>query len=187
MVLFPRQLYSDDCDRYRSGYGYNYSSSDCYSSFYSWGRWVVLAVVFLAFIFLFFLLSCLSARRRRRRGLRPYNGTGWLAGKTPPGHAPAQYTGTAPVGGYAPHYGQPQQYSTPPPAPPYGAPPNNSYFGSNASPSPVYPPQPGHVQQQQQTGIELQPPAQTYHQQPDRSSEGPEVYSPPPGAPPYAK
>ncbi|MCJ1240944.1 hypothetical protein MMC14_008948 [Varicellaria rhodocarpa] len=107
---------------------------------------------------------CLNARRRRRAGLNPYRGTGWLAGQTPPGHAPAQYAGPP-----QPYYNNtPQQgYDQNPPvyAPPqtqnYGA-EHHGYFGG------------------QQTGIELQQPNNSY--QPQRGVEP--VYGAPDGPPP---
>ena len=33
----------------------------------------------------------MTARKRRRAGIKPYLGTGWTLGKTPPGHAPLEY------------------------------------------------------------------------------------------------
>ena len=103
---------------------------------------------------------CINARRRRRAGLNPYRGTGWLAGQTPPGHAPAQYTGGPP---------QPYFNNAPQPAfnpnPPIYSPPQTQpqgYFGG------------------QQTGIELQQPNNSY--QPQRGGEP--VYGAPEGPPP---
>lgn len=33
----------------------------------------------------------MTARKRRRAGIKPYLGTGWTLGITPPGHAPPEY------------------------------------------------------------------------------------------------
>ncbi|KAI9720593.1 MAG: hypothetical protein M1812_002773 [Candelaria pacifica] len=164
MILTPRYCdYYGNCDGYGNGY---------YSSWDSWGRWVVLAAILVGFFLLFVLCSCITSRRRRRNGLTPYRGTGWAAGKTPPGHAPATYTG-APQPGYGgEQYNQaaPPMYS-PPPA-------NNGYYGNNNA---------GYGANQsyfgggqQQTGIELQQPQHAY--QP--ASGGDPVYQAPPGAPP---
>lgn len=114
--------------------------------------------------------SCLNARRRRRNGVAPRYGTGWLSGKTPAGHAPAQYNGNQNYyGNTPPNYG-----NNPPldhPAPPY-APPvytqatgntNDGYYG-------------------QQSGIELQQPSSAY--QPVRAEQ---VYDAPTGPPPTKK
>ena len=117
------------------------------------------------------MIACINARRRRRAGRNPYRGTGWLAGQTPAGHAPAQYTQSPyqqqqpPVGGYQappPQYGNQnsQGYG-------YGQPPqgqNQGYYGG---------------QPQQQTGVELQSPEVAYHGQ-----GGQNVYQPPAGPPP---
>lgn len=52
-------------------------------------------------------------------GYAPYRGTGWAAGRTPPGHGPAQYN-------QQPYYANQQQnYQPPPPA--YGA--SQDYYG----------------------------------------------------------
>lgn len=50
-------------------------------------------------------------------GYAPYRGTGWAAGRTPPGHAPAQYN-------QQPYYAN-QNYQAPPPA--YGQ--SQDYYG----------------------------------------------------------
>ena len=157
----------------------NSYNNGCYSAFDTWGRWVVLAVVLVVFFFFFCICSyvplighssgrkltfprAFSSRRRRRRGLNPYYGTGWMAGKTPAGHAPATYTG-------------PQNYATDGregAAPPYAPPANNTYYPNNTG-----------VQQGyygQENGIELQTPHSTY--QPARG--GDPVYTAPSGPPP---
>jgi len=109
----------------------------CNSSWYNWGRWVLLGAVILGAFLLFFVFSCLTARRRRQQGARPYYGTGWAA--APFGHGPAQYN---------PNYQSqppPQAYGSPPAYPQggyYGQ--NQGYFGG------------------QQTGTELREPANTY-------------------------
>ncbi|KAI9824871.1 MAG: hypothetical protein M1832_001476 [Thelocarpon impressellum] len=154
MILLPRDYYYSNyrCNSYYDRY------DDCYSPFYAWGRWVVLAVVIVVFFLLFFVCS----------GLSPYNGTGWLAGKTPPGHGPAQYN----------MHAQPQAYPGPPgggAAPPYSPQPAAGYYGGQQ-----VPPQQGGFSGQQQNGVELTQPPSTY--QPARG--GDPVYSPPVGAPP---
>jgi len=100
------------------------------SAWDDWVRWVVLAVIIIGFLLLFLFCSCLTARRRRRAGRQPFYGTGWAAGRTPPGHNPATYNAQ-------PYYNQA--------APPYTpAPNNNPYSGQN-----YY---------GQQNGVELQSP-----------------------------
>jgi hypothetical protein len=156
-LLLPRV---ERCTYYRySGDVYCY-----YSPWDTWGRWVVLAGIIGLFL-LFFLISCLSARRRRKAGLNPYRGTGWLAGKPPPGHGPAVWTG-----GQQGAYQQPASN----PAPPYSQQPNDSYqtTGHTGSNTGYYAPQNG--------GFELQSPPNTY--QPQQGGEP--VYAPPPGPPP---
>ncbi|KAI9788150.1 MAG: hypothetical protein M1816_007196 [Peltula sp. TS41687] len=160
-ILLPRA--------YRCNYDAYSSQRYCYySPWDSWGRWLFLAVV-VGFVLLMFLASCLSARRRRNRGLSPFRGTGWLAGKPPPGHGPAVYTG----GQQGDQQGPYPQFTGNTAAPPYNAPPNDSYqtghTGANAG---YYGPQQG--------GIELQTPPNTY--QPQQGGEP--VYAPPPGPPP---
>lgn len=105
---------------------------------------------------------CITARRRRRAGNVPFRGTGWAAGRTPAGHAPAQYTGAQP------YYGNNQQ-----PPPVYGAPQNQTYYG-NDNPS-----NQGYFGGQQ-SGVELQQPQGAYRP----PGGGDPVYNPPAGAPP---
>ncbi|KAL8940598.1 MAG: hypothetical protein Q9211_002193 [Gyalolechia sp. 1 TL-2023] len=99
--------------------------------------------------------------------MTPYRGTGWAAGRTPAGHAPAQYTGAQPpLGGGNPYNSQAAAQ------PVYSPPPNQNYYGT-----------PGANQTYfggQQSGVELQSPNNTY--QPPRG--GDQVYSPPNGPPP---
>lgn len=172
-MIYPRQTFGYDCR-----YGYNSGSRRCYSSPYnSWGRWVTLAAVLVAFFLLFFLCSCFSARRRRRRGLRPFYGTGFLGGKTPPGHAPATYY-NGPQDQAQPQYGntynQGSMNNNEGTVPPYSsAPPSGAYQGN----------QPTGANQGyygQQNGVELQAPQNSY--QPPHAGEN--VYAPPPGPPP---
>ncbi|KAL9597377.1 MAG: hypothetical protein Q9219_005186 [cf. Caloplaca sp. 3 TL-2023] len=112
---------------------------------------------------------CITARRRRRQGMTPYRGTGWAAGRTPPGHAPAQYTGAQPYYGG----GAPNQYNNQPAAQPvYSPPPNQNYYGNQGSNQGYF--------GGQQSGVELQSPNNTY--QPPRG--GDQVYNPPAGPPP---
>jgi len=141
--------FDDNCYYYNSGWD-------------NWGRWVVLVAIVVAFFLLFFICACITSRRRRRNGLSPYRGTGWLAGKTPPGHNPATYNGgyygqNAPYGGAAPAYATPQepQYTG------HTFNSNEGYYG-------------------QQNGVELQQPSSAY--QPQRG--GDPVYESPSGPPP---
>ncbi|RMY23767.1 hypothetical protein D0866_11573 [Hortaea werneckii] len=108
-------------------YGYN---ENCYNGAWnSWARWLVLALIIVGAFFIFFLFSCITARRRRRHGYRPYRGTGWALGRTPPGHAPAQYNSAAPYyANYQPQYNN--SNNPPPPPPSYGQ--SQSYYGQNA-------------------------------------------------------
>ncbi|KAI4185265.1 MAG: hypothetical protein L6R41_004221 [Letrouitia leprolyta] len=111
--------------------------------------------------------SCITARRRRRQGMTPYRGTGWAGGRTPAGHAPAQYTGAQP------YYGGDNQYNNQPPVQPaYSPPPNGNYYGNQGANQTYF--------GGQQSGVELQSPNNTY--QPPRG--GDQVYSPPTGPPP---
>ncbi|KAL8841936.1 MAG: hypothetical protein Q9170_000716 [Blastenia crenularia] len=108
------------------------------------------------------LPSCVTARRRRRQGMTPYRGTGWAAGRTPAGHAPAQYTGAQPS------YGNIQ----PTAQPVYAPPTNQNYYGNQGANQSYF--------GGQQSGVELQSPNNTY--QPPRG--GDQVYNPPAGPPP---
>ena len=88
-------------------------------------------------------------------------GTGWMA----PGHGAVQYYGPG-----GPNNAQnPQQYQT-------------GYESYNAGQAPpAY--NPGqHGYYGQESGVEMQPPTQSY--QPGRNAGGTEVYSPPAGPPP---
>ncbi|KAI9835279.1 MAG: hypothetical protein M1819_002423 [Sarea resinae] len=155
-MILPRQGY------YYGGGNYCNGSNCGNSNWYNWGRWVVLAAILVAAFGIFVIVSCVNARRRRHAGLTPYRGTGWLGGKTPPGHGEAQYApGQQPY--YQENY-QPQDA----PAPPYSPPPVHGYYGENQT---YY---------GQQSGIELQQPPNAY--QPQRG--GDPVYAPPPGSPP---
>ncbi|KAI7325863.1 GroES-like protein [Hortaea werneckii] len=102
---------------------------NCYNGAWnSWARWLVLALIIVGAFFIFFLFSCITARRRRRHGYRPYRGTGWALGRTPAGHAPAQYNSAAPY--YANYQPQYNNSNNPPPPPSYGQ--SQSYYGQNA-------------------------------------------------------
>lgn len=159
---------------YSDGYG----NIRCYSAWSEWVRWLVLVLIILGFVLLFFLFSCLSARRRRRRGLAPYRGTGWLAGR----HGVPTYnpnpTASDTTASAAPYYANTAPWQ--PPAPPYSPPPatnnGNSYGNFYAGPQPQTP---------QQTGIELQ---SNLPQQPPAAYGAPRVgepiYQPPVGPPP---
>lgn len=112
-------------------------------------------------------MSCITARRRRAAGFAPYRGTGWAAGRPPPGHAPAQYASNQPYYGGGQHNNQQQ-----PQAPPYENPSNQGYYGGNNG-------NPGYFGGQQ-NGVELQQPQSTYQ----RGGADNTVYSPPAGPPP---
>ncbi|KAI5364266.1 putative chitin synthesis regulation, Congo red resistance, RCR protein [Septoria linicola] len=142
----------------------------CYDSAWdSWVRWLVLALIIIAAFLLFFSFSCISARRRRKLGHSPYRGTGWALGRTPPGHAPAQYTGQQ-----QPYYQNAQPYynnsNNPPPA--YTPPPNNGYYGNQNHNGPYG------------NDVELQQPQSTYSGY--RGQEA-GVYEPPKGPPPVVR
>ena len=98
--------------------------------------------------------------------MNPYRGTGWAAGRTPPGHAPAQYTGAQP------YYGN--NNAAVPPV--YSPPANQGYYNQGYNNSPNQ----GYFGGQQQ-GVELQQPENAY------ARGGEQVYSSPPGAPPGKK
>lgn len=114
-----------------------------------------------------FNARCITARRRRAAGTVPFRGTGWAAGRPPPGHGPAQYTGSQQ------QYGN--QYNNQPSnaAPPvYTSPENQGYYGNGGANQGYF--------GGQQSGIELQHPQGAY--QPQRG--GDTVYTPPTGPPP---
>lgn len=80
-----------------------YTSSSCYydrygrvrcrSAWNSWVRWLVFGLIVGGALLLFLIFSCISARRRRKAGYKPFYGTGWAAGVTPPGHGQPTYNG----------------------------------------------------------------------------------------------
>lgn len=143
----------DGLTKRQYGYGYNYYYGN--SNWDRWGRWVALVCIIVFALFVAILFSCCHARRRRRRGVRPYYGTGWMAGK------PAQYENTQ------------SYYNQGPPAPPYSpGPVNQNYTGQTFNRADGY--------YGQQNGIELQQPQSSY--QPGRGGEN--VYAPPQGPPP---
>lgn len=159
--------------------GYTYSNGNCYrSSWYNWGRWVVLAIA--VGLFLIVLLSCLSvARRRRRRGVRPMYGTGWMA----PQSGKWGNTNQHQMNDYNQNYSNYQAY----PPQNNGFQPQEAYGGY---PAPPPPPAYGQHQQPQYTGTTfntsdgyyatgaagVQPPQGVYQRD--------EVYGPPQGPPP---
>jgi len=152
--------------------GYSYSNGRCYRSrWYSWGRWVVLAIA--VGLFFIVLLSCLSiARRRRRRGTQPVYGTGWMApqGKFGNQHQMNNYgqQNHPPPGG---DFQQQQSYGGYPPAPPppaYGQQQQPQYTGTTFNTAD------GYYGAGHQTGV--QPPQGTYQRDGD--------YAPPQGPPP---
>nr|OQO28795.1 hypothetical protein B0A51_04938 [Rachicladosporium sp. CCFEE 5018] len=134
-----------------------YGRTRCNSAWSNWARWLVLALIILFAFFIFFVFSCITARRRRKAGHMPYRGTGWTLGRTPAGHAPAQYNGAAPQYGnqqnQQPYY---NNSNNPPPA--YGQGANAGYYGNN-------------------NPIELQQPQQAYGG----------AYAPPKGPPPVVR
>ena len=127
---------------------------------------IVLAAIIVGAFLIFLAFSCVTARRRRRQGMHPYRGTGWAAGRTPPGHAPAQYTGAQP------YYGN--NNAAAPPV--YSAPENQGYYNQGYNNGPNQ----GYFGGQQQ-GVELQQPENAY------ARGGEQVYSAPPGPPPGKK
>ncbi|KAL8954016.1 MAG: hypothetical protein Q9222_000138 [Ikaeria aurantiellina] len=105
--------------------------------------------------------------------MTPFRGTGWAGGRTPAGHAPAQYTGAS-----QPYYGGGgaggNQYNNQSAGQPAYAPPpaNQNYYGNGGANQSYF--------GGQQSGVELQQPNNSY--QPQRG--GDQVYSPPTGPPP---
>ncbi|PPJ59676.1 hypothetical protein CBER1_09051 [Cercospora berteroae] len=161
----------DDC--YQNAFG----NVRCYDSAWdSWVRWLVLSLIIVAAFLLFFAFSCISARRRRKLGHNPYRGTGWALGRTPPGHAPAQYTNQQPYYQNAqPYYANSQQpyynnSNNPPPA--YTPPPNNSQYGQQNHNGPYG------------NDVELQQPSSTYGGYRNQEAG---VYEPPKGPPPVVR
>ena len=126
---------------------------------------IVLAAIIVGAFFLFLIFACITARRRRRQGIHPYRGTGWAAGNTPSGHAPAQYTGAEP------YYGNNNVA-----APPYSPSNNQDYYNQGFNTGANQ----GYFGGQQQ-GVELQQPENAY------ARGGEQVYSAPPGPPPGIK
>ena len=92
LTTMSNNLLSRRNNCYTNGFG----QVRCYNSAWNnWVRWLVLGLIILFALFIFFLFSCLSARRRRQSGYQPYRGTGWVLGRTPPGHGAAQYNQNA--------------------------------------------------------------------------------------------
>ncbi|KIW04575.1 uncharacterized protein PV09_04325 [Verruconis gallopava] len=116
-----------------------YGGVRCYnSSWYNWGRWVLLGVIILLFILTLFCLSWTS-RRRRARGRRPMYGTGWMS-QGP--LAPPPYQPPPPAPAYTP-YPQNDNYGPTPPKPTYGGNqsyPMNDYGNTNTYAPPAGPP-----------------------------------------------
>ncbi|TKA71693.1 hypothetical protein B0A49_04397 [Cryomyces minteri] len=169
-MILPRQnYYGGNSNCYVDQYG----RRRCNSAWNNWARWLVLALIILAALFIFFVFSCITARRRRKAGMTPWRGTGWAAGRTPPGHGAATYNPDAHAGTSTtqPYWNNNVAANTAPPA--YGPPPGNpTYGGENA----------GYYGQQQQSGIELQQPAGTY-----QPNGGYGAYAPPKDPPPGFK
>jgi len=151
--LAPRYIYYN-CDNYDQ-YGNCY-----YSSWDVWGRWVALACIIVFVLFVFILFSCINARRRRNQGLPPRYGTGWTTGAGGWGHKNQPYYNNG-------------QYNGGAPAPPYSPPAQHpQYTGNTFNNNEGY--------YGQQSGIEMQPPKNTYA--PQRG--GDPVYDAPQGPPP---
>ncbi|QSZ35663.1 hypothetical protein DSL72_006785 [Monilinia vaccinii-corymbosi] len=156
--------------RQSNGLGYDYDDDDiyncdrygnCYSTWGSWGRWVVLALIIVAFVLLAFGFSCLNSRRRRRQGIQPMYGTGWMAKPPPYGQHPQ------PAAAY--------NYGPPPPMYTQAGPIAPQQTGTTFNSNDGY-----YAHHGQQGGIELQQPAHAY-------TRGDNVYQPPAGPPPGTK
>ncbi|KAK3329040.1 chitin synthesis regulation, resistance to congo red-domain-containing protein [Apodospora peruviana] len=150
--------------------GYYYSGGRCvrYSGWYWWGRWVFAGLIVVFFILVLAGFARKNARRRRGIGQQPLYGTGFLAGPAPPytpyqggGPPPPQYNQQQPV--YPENTGN--KFNT-----------NDGYYANyNNNQQPA---QGSSPYGNQQEGIQLQQPAQTYQ----RSTV--EDYAPPEGPPP---
>jgi hypothetical protein len=159
-------------DRRRCRYDYRYGySDDCYSPWYSYGRWVLLGAIILATFLIFLLFSCITARRRRRMGMQPFRGTGWAAQGGPFWAAQQQQQQQQQQ---QPHH---QGWQQPPPM--YGQQnQDGTYYGNQGE----YKPYPG-----QQNGVEVQQPSPAYVPPPAAATTtvgGDNIYAPPPGPPP---
>ncbi|KAL8999242.1 MAG: hypothetical protein Q9169_001907 [Polycauliona sp. 2 TL-2023] len=99
--------------------------------------------------------------------MTPFRGTGWAAGRPPPGHGAAQYTGAQ----AQPNYNNQANYNQ---QPAYAPPQNSNYYGNGGANQSYF--------GGQQSGVELQQPNSSY--QPQRG--GDQVYSPPSGPPPVS-
>jgi hypothetical protein len=104
---------------------------------------------------------CITARRRRRRGLQPYRGTGWLGGN----HGPVTYNPQ-------PYYNN-NQYPN--------QPGNNTTYGNNGGGAPPTYNASNAGYYGQNSGVEMQPPQNSY--QPN-TRDGDNVYAPPSSPPP---
>ncbi|KAF7511134.1 hypothetical protein GJ744_005365 [Endocarpon pusillum] len=147
-------------DRYNRVY-------NCDRAWYSWGRWVLFAVIVISSILFFFFFSCLSARRRRKRGLQPFYGTGWV-GNTPAGHGAATYNPQ-----YQNQTQQQPQYGNQS-APAYDQGQEGGYYNQTQGGTGA---NQGYYGGQQTGATELQPPPNAYR-------AGDQVYEPPAGPPP---
>ncbi|CAF9929347.1 hypothetical protein IMSHALPRED_007886 [Imshaugia aleurites] len=162
MAIIPR--YTNNCNDFDSDCNYGGTSP-----WYNYGRWILLGAIVIGAFLIFVIFSCITARRRRRFGNSPYRGTGWAAGRPPPGHAPAQYTGAPPQPYFANNNQAPPVYSPPVSNQGYynqGQEQNQGYFGS------------------QQQGVELQQPESAYT---PRGGEPVYNYAPPMSPPPGKK
>lgn len=150
-----------------SGY-YRAYDNRCYrySTWSWWGRWVFAGLAVL-FILIIFSLLFRNSRRRRRAGQQPMYGTGWMA--------PAPPYGGAPPPQYTP---QDQNNNVYPPPAGHKYNQNDGYYGNQQQPE--YGTPYGSQYGNQQEGIQLQQPQQTYHRGTDAD------YAPPPGPPPNA-
>ncbi|EGO53802.1 hypothetical protein NEUTE1DRAFT_93432 [Neurospora tetrasperma FGSC 2508] len=136
------------CD-YVDAYGRPY----CYSHWYYYGRWILLAVAILCVFLSVYLMARKNSRRRRLQGAQPMYGTGWMA-PAPPPYAPPQYSAQPPPGSQVPGG--------------YYAPPNGQKADQNGE----------YVYGNQQEGIQLQQPTSAYHRGADDQYAPPE--GPPP-------
>lgn len=93
MVIVARQYDPVLCSQYGGSY--------CYSSWYIWGRWILVGVILLVFGLGMFLYICVRSRRRVRGGQKPLPYTAWMV---PNGNQQPQQQGNFNNQGYNPNY-----------------------------------------------------------------------------------